>query len=193
MRTLGFTRLVGSLGAIANQTVWTLPFDQDGRPGEPGPLVEADGGGAAFSPRGDWVAYRAGAGTASQLQVQPFPPTGAIYPVTEQGGSYPAWAPDGRRLIYRRPAPQGGTSQVLVGVDVTTDAGFAWGDETVEPLDNFLSYFGYRDYDFFPDGERLVINVPVTVADSAANEPEQLRINVALNWFEELRERVPVE
>jgi hypothetical protein len=81
---------------------------------------------------------------------------------------------------------------VLVGVEVTTDAGFAWGDETGEPFDEFLSYFGYRDYDFFPGGERLVINVPVVLAGTTEGEPERLRINVVLNWFEELKERVPV-
>ncbi len=44
-------------------------------------------------------------------------------------------------------------------------------------------------YDVTPNGERFVFVQPN--ASSLAN-PSQSQINVVLNWFEELKERVPV-
>ncbi len=48
----------------------------------------------------------------------------------------------------------------------------------------------YRDYDMSPDGERLLMVFPADQPDPG--EPARLQINVVLNWFEELKERVPV-
>ncbi len=48
----------------------------------------------------------------------------------------------------------------------------------------------YRDYDRSPDGERLLMVFPADQADSG--EPARPQINIVLNWFEELKERVPV-
>ena len=45
----------------------------------------------------------------------------------------------------------------------------------------------YRDYDIMPDGERLVVVLPAE--DSDEGPP---RINIVLNWIEELKERVPL-
>ncbi len=48
----------------------------------------------------------------------------------------------------------------------------------------------YRDYDISPDGERLLMVFPADQPDSG--EPARPQINIVLNWFEELKERVPV-
>ncbi len=48
----------------------------------------------------------------------------------------------------------------------------------------------YRDYDMSPAGERLLMVFPADQADSG--EPARPQINIVLNWFEELKERVPV-
>ncbi len=49
---------------------------------------------------------------------------------------------------------------------------------------------GYRDYDMSPDGERLLMVFPTDQLDSG--ESARPQINIVLNWFEELKERVPV-
>jgi len=49
---------------------------------------------------------------------------------------------------------------------------------------------GYRDYDMRPDGKQQLMVFPVDQADSG--DPARPQINVVLNWFEELKERVPV-
>jgi hypothetical protein len=194
MRALAFTRLVGTLDAISNQTVWTVTLDEEGQPGEPGPLTAGSSGGAAFSPEGGWIAYRSNdsaVGPINQIHVQPFPPTGAFYAVTEEGGSYPMWSRDGGELIYRRPAGAGGASTVLASVEVTSGDAFAWGDETILPVRRFMSFFGFRDYDIMPDGERIVVAAADRTSDVSA-EPPRPTVRVAVNWFEELKERVPV-
>jgi hypothetical protein len=47
-----------------------------------------------------------------------------------------------------------------------------------------------RSYDTMPDG-RLLVVLPVSVAtDQTSRQTEQ--INAVLNWFEELKQRMPV-
>ena len=48
---------------------------------------------------------------------------------------------------------------------------------------------GLRQYDIAPDG-RFLMTKPFVESDSVAESPP--RINVVLNWFQELTERVPV-
>ncbi len=43
-----------------------------------------------------------------------------------------------------------------------------------------------------PDGERFVVVVPVTDAVTEGEQAPAGQINIVLNWFEELKERVPV-
>jgi hypothetical protein len=51
----------------------------------------------------------------------------------------------------------------------------------------FVSPFGNRGYDVSPDGERFVM---VNDGEPANASPQ---MNVVLNWFEELKQRVPVK
>ena len=45
-----------------------------------------------------------------------------------------------------------------------------------------------QNYDVSPDGERFLMVKPVTATGGVATA----QINVVLNWFQELTERVPV-
>ena len=46
-----------------------------------------------------------------------------------------------------------------------------------------------RGYDVMPDGKRFITIVPADqVRDSSA---DRQRINIVLNWFEELKQRAP--
>ena len=59
---------------------------------------------ATFSPDGRWVAYSTTAPgpPAGSLFVQPFPTTGATYPISPSKslGFHPTWSPDGKELFY---------------------------------------------------------------------------------------------
>ena len=50
-----------------------------------------------------------------------------------------------------------------------------------------------RNWDIHPDGKRFLMVKPFTVADSESTSAGSRRINVVLNWFEELKERVPAD
>ncbi len=49
----------------------------------------------------------------------------------------------------------------------------------------------HRDYDIAPDAERFLMSFSADQTESS--EPDVPQINIVLNWFEELKERVPVE
>jgi serine/threonine-protein kinase len=174
-------------------SVWTLSRDNGTKPevfvDEPGSILR----GSAFSPDGKWLVYhsnesaggRAGGTGTFEVYVQPFPKTGAKYRITQQGGVVPLWSPDGTELFYLSL-----TSDQLMGIDITTDAAFAFGNERVLGSHGILTAGpGIRSYDITRDGQRFLMIFPQGETDSAASAQ---RINVVLNWFEELKERVPV-
>jgi hypothetical protein len=121
--------------------------------------------------------------------VQPFPKTGAKHRVTQQPGAAatPLWSPDGQELFYLNL----GTGQ-LMGIDITTDSAFAFGNEQALGIRRFLfSGISTRSYDITPDGQRFLMVFPADQADPGAETPDE-QINIVLNWFEELKARVPV-
>jgi Tol biopolymer transport system component len=135
---------------------------------------------AAFSPDGRWVAYQAGdAGTGeATTYVQPFPPTGAKFEIGR--GGRPAWSRDGREIFYI-PAP----SQFMV-VSVTTQPAFSVTEPVPVPRRFGLSPpASPRSYDLLPDGRFVAVGL----ADQEQRASEQL--DVVLNWFQELKSRVP--
>ena len=160
-----------------------------------GVLTEVLGstGNSAFSPDGQWLAYQSNGreGSGSELYMQPFPATGTEVRLTQEGGSTPMWSRDGRELFYRRfvsMSPfEGAQSQFFAAVEMTLDGTPEWSNERVLPIEDFLVFpGGSRDYDITPDGEQFLMVFP------AEDEPARPQINTVLNWFEELKERVPV-
>ncbi len=97
------------------------------------------------------------------------------------------WSPEGSELFYRTAAGSGGIT--LRSVDIVTQPAFAFSNEQTLPVEGFNVVGFYRDYDMSPDGERLLMVFPADQADSVAGTEQ---INIVLNWFEELKERVPV-
>jgi serine/threonine-protein kinase len=144
--------------------------------------------GPQFSPNGEWLAYGAGpSAPAEDIYVEPFPPTGSRRRISQNGGHYPLWSPEGSELFYR---PGLSSVPTLRSVDIITEPAFAFSNEQTLPVEGFTVAGGYRDYDMSPDGERLLMVFPVDRPDTG--EPARPQINIVLNWFEELKERVPV-
>lgn len=145
----------------------------------------------AFSPDGKWLTYTSTeTGNRPEIFVQPFPPTGAKYQISTEGGRTPLWAPDGTQLHY-----WAHLSLQLVAVDIRTQPTFSIGNRVVLPIDAifFTGVLGARNYDLTPDGKQFVV---VTSADSTARDSNRLppqQINVVLNWSEELKQLVPTK
>jgi serine/threonine-protein kinase len=145
-------------------------------------------GRAAFSPDSHWLAYQYSGNGATQIFVQPFPATGAMYPIAK--GGQPFWSPDGRELIYNPAAGQIGA------ISITTKPTFAFGEPVLLPggtggLQSKNPVTEPRVWDFAPDGKQLIGVADANSGQTSAGALSQ--IQVVLNWFTDLKQRVPVK
>jgi Tol biopolymer transport system component len=134
-----------------------------------------------FSPDGRWLAYISNETGRYEIYVQPYPgPGGGKWQISAEGGTEPVWNPNGRELFYR----SGGK---MMAVDIATQPSFAVGKTRMlfegeyVPTPATLS-----NYDVSPDGQRFLMLKP-----SEQEQTAPTQINVVLNWFEELKQKVP--
>ena len=59
------------------------------------------------------------------------------------------------------------------------------------PIGEFWTTGDHRDYDIMPDSNRFLVFKPTEALDGPG-DPAAPRINIVLNWFQELTERVPI-
>jgi Tol biopolymer transport system component len=143
---------------------------------------------AAFSPDGNWVAYASAERGTGTIYVQPFPATGIKYQLFAKGSDsphHPRWSPDAKELFYdANPKVTG-----FEAVSVTTQPTFAFGNAMSVPKLFLMAGATLRTpYDITPDG-RIVGRITAGQREYARSQNDQ--IQVVLNWFEDLRTRVP--
>ena len=169
--------------------IWTLTMQADDKPR---PFIQTvfDEYGGAVSPDGRWMAYVSNESGKSEVYVRAFPEVNkGRWQVSINGGVSPLWSPDGRELFYLNEADGSVTS-----VAVETAPVFKPG--TPKKLFSRTAYFGGRDtpgtpWDIHPDGKRfLMMRLPGATPAAPAGP---LKINIVLNWLEELKQRVPVK
>jgi len=134
-----------------------------------------------FSPDGRWMAYISDESGRNEVYVQPYPGPGGKWQISTEGGTEPVWNPNGRELFYR-------SGDRMMAVDIVTQPGFVAG----RPRMLFEKRYEAApapivNYDVSPDGQRFLMIKPVDQEEAAPTQ-----INVVLNWFEELKRRVPV-
>jgi len=176
--------IIFSTSSISSlRTLSTLsPGDQ-----RPKSLITTYSTNASISPDGHWLAYMSTAETgATEVYVQPFPPTGAKFQVSTDSGRNPLWSPDGKQLYYLK-GNGTGTAQ-LMSVDVQTNPNFIVLKTVPLPIDGIIGETGPRAYDITPDGKSFIVMTPKQ-PDTGKALTEQVRIT--LNWFEEVKQRVP--
>ena len=127
---------------------------------------------ARFSPDGRWVAYQSNESGRFEVFVRPFPGPGAKWQLSAEGGSQPHWSRDGRELFYRNEGK-------MMVVEVETKPAFHAGRPQMLFEGQFL-----RSYDAEPSGRRFLM----IKRDAAESGPA--RLNVVLDWFEEVKRRV---
>lgn len=147
---------------------------------------------ASFSPDKRWVVYAVESSGQSLLSqdrgvfVEPFPPTGEKHQAPKTAIDYhPVWAPDGSSIFYVF-----ASNQPLVSVPVSVGASVTFGTPKIlarapQPA---LTTSAVRDYDVLRDGR--ILSLSPTVADGTSGKSMN-EIRVVLNWFEELKQRVP--
>jgi eukaryotic-like serine/threonine-protein kinase len=158
---------------------------------EPTPLVQDSGSqaNADISPDGRWLAYQSNESGQMQVYVRPFPEVNAgRWQITTDGGGRPVWARSGRELFYMVQLP-GGEAEIM-SVPIDAASMFRYGN----PTRLFAGRYGSagqpgRIFDVWSDGQKfLVIKSAQVVAVREATPPSMI---IVLNWFEELRARVP--
>jgi eukaryotic-like serine/threonine-protein kinase len=139
--------------------------------------------GAVFHPDGHWVAY--GSSEGRTIYVEPFPPNGVKYQLPSKNNrpNQPLWSPDGKEMFF------GAGPGQFAFVTVTTKPVFMFGNTVVLPRRFGAPPLVRRPYDIMPDGNFVSTVQP---GDAAAGQSEASRIQVVLNWFEDLRARVPI-
>ena len=111
---------------------------------------------------------------------------GAVVSKNEDGRHHPVWSPDGKELFFT-PGP----GSRLHVVSISTQPAFSFGEAVVLPRP--FANTGpevERPYDVSRDGQRFlgVIDAAQSAPSGATQAPQ---IQVVLNWFEELKRRVP--
>jgi serine/threonine-protein kinase len=151
---------------------------------------------SSFSPDGKWLAYQSNEGGDFQVYVQPYPVTGAKFQMTRasspgasgQQHHHPIWSPDGKELLYGTEANQ------MASVSIQTQSGFAFGNPVPLPVKGFVQLVaGPRHFDITPDGKQFVMVFPPGQAVTSAEPRQSPQIEVVINWFEELKQRVPTK
>jgi Tol biopolymer transport system component/predicted Ser/Thr protein kinase len=156
--------------------IYTLPLkDRKPQPFVRTPSLETA---PRFSPDGRFIAYVSDESGRLEIYVRPYPGPGGKWQISTEGGSEPVWNPKGRELFYR-------AGKKMMAVDVTTEGTFSVGKPKVLFEGTYvLTPRSFPDYDVSPDGQRFLML-------KAAEQATPTQINVVLNWFEELKQKVP--
>lgn len=165
--TLAFMRQ----NAQTSRDVYVLSLHRQSRP-RPVVNTPAFEGGAQFSPNGHWMAYASDESGQMQVYVRPFPGPERRWQVSTQGGTQPLWSRNGKEIFYRL-----GNKMMVVDVSAGVDVTLSQPRQLFEQRYVFQNV-SLANYDISPDGQRFVM-----VKDEAGSG----RLNVVLNWTEELK------
>jgi serine/threonine-protein kinase len=159
--------LAFSDGSGGPDDIFLLPLD-----GEPEEYLATASREATptFSRDGRWIAYRSDDAGQFRLYVRPYPGPGGEELVSLEAGAEPAWG--GRELFFRDGAR-------MMAVEVEDGETFGIPRLLFDGYENIDG----RNYDVTSDGERFLM----VMRQASAEE-----IHVVQNWFEELKERVPI-
>jgi serine/threonine protein kinase len=142
-----------------------------------------------ISPNGKWLAYKHKAeGGKFEIYVRSFPDMKSVYPVSTGGGNTPLWSPDGRELFYY-------AGDAVMAVPVETETTFSFGRPVVLFRGTCSNAFGDMIFwDIDPStGKRFLMMKEEESAVRAAATAAPRKINIVLNWTEELKRLVPAK
>ena len=166
--------------------LWIVDLSSDSAVASPYVEAEADLDDVMVSPDGDLAAYVSNESGTDEVYVRSFPEARQPEIVSQGGGVFPLWSPDGNTIYYWTLGPPTAITS-LIATRIERGPPFV-----VLSRDTVLAGT-YRkfDSDLHPDGDRLIISQGVGAPDASAEgdvAPE--RFLVVVNWFEELRARM---
>ncbi|MBN2320986.1 MAG: protein kinase, partial [Acidobacteria bacterium] len=167
--------------------IWELSLDETR---QTRPLIhspQANEWDADLSPDGRWLAYSSDKSGREEVYIVSYPGLVDEKQISAAGGSEPLWSRNGEKLFYlsRHERSLGGTAEIYA-VDISHG-------KTLEPGKPKIIYKGpipdnqaARSYDFMPDDQTFVRG-----QEEFLPLPKISEINIILNWFEELKQKVP--
>ncbi|MCZ6750804.1 MAG: hypothetical protein O7E51_03130, partial [Acidobacteria bacterium] len=177
----GHTLVYYELHPTSGGDLWLLPFEGEHKP-QPFLQTPFHERSAVFSPDGKWLAYSSDESGRYEIYVRPFAGGGGKWQISTESGTEPVWARNGRELFYRN-------GDQLMAVDITTKLSFSAGTPRLLFEGQYYTNRGTirsrADYDITSDGQRFLM------IQEGGTDSEATQINVVLNWFEELKQRVP--
>jgi Tol biopolymer transport system component len=169
--------------------IWTLPLDisDPDRPkvGKPEPFLRtpASENVPVFSPDGRWIAYRSTESGTTEIFVRPYPArSGGKWQISTGGGLYAIWSNNGRELFY-----QTVDNRIMV-------AGYTAHGDSFEPgkprvwSDKKIFYAGGLNMSLANDGKRFAV---FPMPEATGGEKGPVHVTFLLNFFDELRRRLP--
>jgi serine/threonine-protein kinase len=141
---------------------------------EPAHMIATDLAGAympTLSMDGQWLAYVSRTTGREEVYVRSFPEAGPTLEISGNGGTEPAWSPDGNRIYYRS------RSAFMEATATGTPLRVTSRRQLFE--DSFDHSMPHRNYDVAPDGTGFLM--------IGQQSPEAV---VVLNWLPRLREKL---
>jgi serine/threonine protein kinase/Tol biopolymer transport system component len=147
---------------------------------------------AQISPDGRFIAYSSNESTGvtmkTEVFVRPFPEVdNSKWQISTNGGSSPLWSPDGRELFYR----SSDNSAMAVAVETKPTISFGTPETLFRSTNVHIGPGEGTTWDIHPDGKRFLM-MKRAAASTSSSEASRQKINIVLNWFEELKQLVPV-
>jgi eukaryotic-like serine/threonine-protein kinase len=160
------------VGAPDGYDIWVLRLSD--HKAQPFLKTKFNEAAAQFSLDGNWVAYASDESGRNEIYMQPYPGPGGKWQISTVGGREPLWNRNGRELFYRN-------GNKMMAAEVALKPSFSPGTPKMLFEGPYQSLPGIST----PDGQRFLM-LKADQQDISARQ-----INVVLNWFEELRQRVP--
>jgi Tol biopolymer transport system component len=162
----GRTLIYESSDPKTNLDLWTMPVDGSG-PAEPFAESQFNEQEARLSGDGRWLAYASDESGRFEIYIRPFPSGPGKWRVSTAGGRGPRWRSDGNELFYVA------LDGKLMAVTIQARNSFEF--EVAKPLFDarVRDTNGQLDYEVTRDGQRFLINEPLTAGTW---------LNVITNW-----------
>jgi Tol biopolymer transport system component/tRNA A-37 threonylcarbamoyl transferase component Bud32 len=169
--------------AGAGEQIWTVPLEVTNgqlKAGAEAPFLKSGFADwqPTFSPDGKWLAYASNSSGTFEIYVRAFPDNGRLWKISNSGGQRPIWSRRGHDLLYQEGDREMAVSYSSGGGTFLAEKPRVW-----------LAKVGGEADDLSPDGQRLAVIAPV---ESATAPEAQHEVVLLLNFFDELRRRVPV-
>ena len=144
-----------------------------------------------ISPDGRLLAYTSDESSRNEVYVSAFPDvTGGKWQVSINGGDSPLWSPEGRELFFRNGAD-------VFAATVRTDPAFSNDNPKLLFRGEYvaagfvLGALELSPWDIHPNGRKFLMIKPLSSGSATSGAPGSRKINIVVNWLEELKQRVP--